>query len=664
MNLAYHPSVSSQQRQWVADALASLRIPLTSFIAGDVLVQTVADPASPGHNDAMATSIQEDGSYLIEIREGLDTGGVPGIPGSLQDFFVECFIHELGHVIAAQNVSSDPARTTLAATLTRTSPVGSVGQRGTLADWSGHAWGENIQEGLAEVLKDAATDMRLYDNRSNWTVTAEDWDAFSVALGLRVVPSDAPPTDDPPAENPLWTVDFEEDTDESYLGTPVRYSIFNGRFEATFSEDSDSNMAISVVSNWVDDDGDFPLAIAQWNDDGLHLQLHGPVLSSECPRPADRKITVQVEGGVVKVQCGDVVLAHTYDVGLFTGGEDWSERAGLRAFVYGGTMTHVRVAGFPGGYHGNYVVSPRRLVGTRSVTSELATPPSYDHPPMVQWSGGTMTVFVDSGAGPQTRYRESVDDDEGLSHTGVSAVLPDTSGADLLAAYPLASLFEWTHTFDNMNIHGAVVGALSSIEGNLFIRRGALGGQQRDSDAPEDDFYWTTSDIAFVPAGYIVRWPPSPLEYTEWTAEDAGSAFTIYATEEEASTAIAEWNATHPFVEGESPATQPYIFEYHTVGVAMCEHEFGGTMVCHDDADILAEGTRHTDDLRLVFGFVGDADTTMEGGDVVSTMHAYQTHEDLHFVAPPLPGSEPVPFPYEPGRIDVHDGPTAAIRIG
>lgn len=183
MNLTYHPSVSSQQRQWIADAVASLRIPLATAITGNVLVQSVAEPSAAGHDDVMATTAQGGGNYLIEVRIGLDTGAFP-VPGSLQDFFIECFVHELVHVLVAQSVTTDVMTTALCAMMVRTGPVGGLGQTGTFADWVGATWQDSIQEGVAETVKDAATEVRLFDNRTNWTVEPTHWDSFATQLGL------------------------------------------------------------------------------------------------------------------------------------------------------------------------------------------------------------------------------------------------------------------------------------------------------------------------------------------------------------------------------------------------------------------------------------------------------------------------------------------------
>lgn len=183
MNLTYHPSVTSQQRQWIADAVASLRIPLATAITGNVLVQSVVEPSAAGHDDVMATTAQGGGNYLIEVRIGLDTGAFP-VPGSLQDFFIECFVHELVHVLVDQSVTTDVMTTALCAMMTRTGPVGGVGRTGTFADWVGATWQDSIQEGVAETVKDAATEVRLFDNRTNWSVREEQWPALAALVGL------------------------------------------------------------------------------------------------------------------------------------------------------------------------------------------------------------------------------------------------------------------------------------------------------------------------------------------------------------------------------------------------------------------------------------------------------------------------------------------------
>jgi hypothetical protein len=173
----FDPSVTAQQRQWWADALARTRFPIDR---GGVAIQvlTVVEPSAEGHKDYMAT-IADAGGTRIEIRQGADDPNASfnqWLPNPAQDikrFFQESVIHEVvGHAFWFNHFNDDPTKATIASWFTRTFGAGVGGSRGTLADWNplDKPWGDRIQEALAEFSKDVYLDpeQRVFDNRTNW----------------------------------------------------------------------------------------------------------------------------------------------------------------------------------------------------------------------------------------------------------------------------------------------------------------------------------------------------------------------------------------------------------------------------------------------------------------------------------------------------------------
>lgn len=181
MNLIFLETVGAQPEQWFRDALASSTVDFDTTITSTVTVTVVTEPSGVGHSDFMCTS-EVAGGFLIEIRRGIDDAAAPlnaGLPGPVRLFFMETVIHELAHCLQRQNNPSDEQKTALCALFTRTSPTGSIGQVGTLADWAAGAWEDHIDEAVAETLKDAALpDLRVYDNRTNWQTSEANFSAL------------------------------------------------------------------------------------------------------------------------------------------------------------------------------------------------------------------------------------------------------------------------------------------------------------------------------------------------------------------------------------------------------------------------------------------------------------------------------------------------------
>lgn len=180
MNVVFHSSVTGQQRQWINDTIARSKYPLDSLTC-TVTFQVLPEPTAPGHQDMMCTVPLIDGSYRVEIREGLDSPTGPialGLPNPASDIkllFQESIMHELGHVITFTFITTDAQKTTVASWFGRQGSMGDGVPVGELADWFNieMPWEDRIIEAVAETIKDASLDEqhRLYDNRTNWMLT-------------------------------------------------------------------------------------------------------------------------------------------------------------------------------------------------------------------------------------------------------------------------------------------------------------------------------------------------------------------------------------------------------------------------------------------------------------------------------------------------------------
>lgn len=189
MNATYDSGMSEQQIRYVKDALAVCRFPLDRLTA-DVAFEVVAEPPAAGHNDLMCTTDNGGGSFTISIRQGIDLPGSPsvqGLPNPARDvhvFFVECVMHELGHVAQKTWAASAPDIAALCALFHSLATPGTGSRAGTSADFTAGAWAEHIEEAVAEMWKDGWTpaEWRVFDNRSNWRMLEADWETFLVAM--------------------------------------------------------------------------------------------------------------------------------------------------------------------------------------------------------------------------------------------------------------------------------------------------------------------------------------------------------------------------------------------------------------------------------------------------------------------------------------------------
>lgn len=177
MDLTFDSSVTATERQWCRDALARVRFDHAT-VAAYVTVRTVPEPPCPGHRDFMCTSEEADGTYTVHVRAGAEDPAAPFNaalpPNSVQAFFMEAFVHELGHVIALQRIATDELKTTVAGLFTRVGAAGDGFPTGKLADWNplDRPWEDRIQEAVAEVFKDAVLpeSQRVYENRTTWQI--------------------------------------------------------------------------------------------------------------------------------------------------------------------------------------------------------------------------------------------------------------------------------------------------------------------------------------------------------------------------------------------------------------------------------------------------------------------------------------------------------------
>lgn len=173
---SYDGSVTDQQQEWFEEALGHITFP--QGLSGQFVdVETVAEPAAPGHSDYMATLYDGVEAFTIQIRDGadeLDSGfnDMFATEADLKRFFMEVVAHECGHVWSFVRITSDPIKAAVCALFTKD------GQRGTTDDWwaPGAEHRDRIIEAVAEVFKDTFMPKayRYYTLRSNWKISKAD----------------------------------------------------------------------------------------------------------------------------------------------------------------------------------------------------------------------------------------------------------------------------------------------------------------------------------------------------------------------------------------------------------------------------------------------------------------------------------------------------------
>jgi hypothetical protein len=131
-----------------------------------VNVSFTNNPTTTLHNEfAYTTWSSAAGPFNMEFaNDFLSRGGV----FATEAFFRESVTHEVGHIVQAQ--FDDAAVARVAAMF-----------GGTPAQWhpDDTPWEQLVQEGFAETFKDVFLgDLRVYDNRTNWRLPRDQFDAF------------------------------------------------------------------------------------------------------------------------------------------------------------------------------------------------------------------------------------------------------------------------------------------------------------------------------------------------------------------------------------------------------------------------------------------------------------------------------------------------------
>lgn len=169
---------TGQQRAWFDAALKAVRYPLDHLEDVTVTVSWPVEPSLPGHKEFACTTTPDGLEFTLEIRRALDTSTVSDFSGRL--FYEETVVHELAHVICFA-LTTEAEREAMCPWFFRyVSGEGEV--RGVAADLNpiDAAWGDRIQETMAEVIKDSilASGERDYDNRTNWKLDESHYQEF------------------------------------------------------------------------------------------------------------------------------------------------------------------------------------------------------------------------------------------------------------------------------------------------------------------------------------------------------------------------------------------------------------------------------------------------------------------------------------------------------
>lgn len=198
MDFSLNINSTRQQRQWVRDAIALCQFPLDSWRIGlPVTVEwtNVDDPETDNFAEYMTTSfVTTDGNEHAVIAiatnaDSMENSAVQALeilPWELQNWYMESFIHEIGHVVFGWYFGE-------AGTIARVAEMYERnGQQGTAADWSppGNSWENRIVEGNAEFFKDVfmPPGFRVFDNRTNWWMKRSDYGTWLDMLQTLVCP--------------------------------------------------------------------------------------------------------------------------------------------------------------------------------------------------------------------------------------------------------------------------------------------------------------------------------------------------------------------------------------------------------------------------------------------------------------------------------------------
>lgn len=188
MNFTYDRSGTPQQVAWAQEALTRCGYDLSLF-AFDVLVKWV-DPlpvsSDIGHAHSYMVTQSSAGTgydYTIFIASWADdasnrnNSGLPNPGADIQEFYMQSFVHELGHIVIWNTILVHNDEPYVAGLYWTPDTAGGSGRRyGTLADWSVSTWAQNMNEAVAETFKCVYYQGRLiYLNRTIWHLDPTSW---------------------------------------------------------------------------------------------------------------------------------------------------------------------------------------------------------------------------------------------------------------------------------------------------------------------------------------------------------------------------------------------------------------------------------------------------------------------------------------------------------
>lgn len=213
---------TTQQRQWVQDAITQCSYPLTDLAVNLTVAWTDALPVSGdiGHLHSYMVTQGSGGTYTISIATWADdanhpeNAGLPNPAADIYEFYKQSFVHELGHVVHLARIITDVQRQAAAAQFWTTQITGSR-QYGTLPYWAAPVWAENMMEAIAEAFKLSFFKGRLiYGDRTIWKI---DEAPFGVLMGMLM----------PSAGGADWRDDFSVDDLAAYTAA-VSFTVGGG----------------------------------------------------------------------------------------------------------------------------------------------------------------------------------------------------------------------------------------------------------------------------------------------------------------------------------------------------------------------------------------------------------------------------------------------------
>lgn len=185
LDLTFLTSVTPRQSGLFMQALTVARFPWNRC-GLSVVVNTVAEPPCPGHDDYMCT-VHQDGISTVYIREGADDPDAPfnaSVRGQIDQFFMESVMHEVGHAFCFTYLGDPPPD--VPGWFVRGT------ERGTSADWSPLTadWRDRVTEGFAEFFKDLymPRQYRTGDSRANWRLDQASFGQFVQAIEAVICP--------------------------------------------------------------------------------------------------------------------------------------------------------------------------------------------------------------------------------------------------------------------------------------------------------------------------------------------------------------------------------------------------------------------------------------------------------------------------------------------